>query len=123
MEKRWIAIASMLAGAAIFTVPVQVQMNRRAFTSETDSRPVLSEMTTPANPERTPAATSERSSQANGTPIINVPPVEIRAPSARPDRGKSAGRTPEPCSPWMEISPKYVTDGIGHGARKVRQLC
>lgn len=123
MEKRWIAIASMVAGAAILTVPIQVQMNRRAFTSDTDTRPVHTQTATPASPASTPAPISEESSQADGTHIVNVPPVEIRGRSARPDRGKPAERTPEPCSPWLEISPKYVTDGIGSGARRVRELC
>lgn len=123
MEKRWIAIASMVAGAAVLTVPIQVQMNRRAFTSHTDTRSMHTEMAAPTNPERTPAAISEGSSQMNGAHIVDLPPVEIRARSTRPDRGKPAARTPVPCSPWMEISPKYVTDGVGDGARRVRQLC
>ena len=124
MEKRWIAMASMVAGAAILTVPIQVQVNRRAFTSDTDTRPVhATEIATPTSSESTPAAISEESSRTNGAHIIDVPPVEIKARSARPDRGTPAERTPEPCSPWIEISPKYVTDGIGSGARRVRQLC
>lgn len=123
MEKRWIAMASMLAGAAILTVPIQVQMNRRAFVSDIDARPMHTELAMPTKPERAPVAISEESSGTNGAHVIDVPPVEIRARSARPSSGKPAARTPEPCSPWTEISPKYVTDGIGEGARRVRQLC
>jgi hypothetical protein len=123
MEKRWIAIASMLAGAAILTVPIQVQVNRRAFATDTDTRPVHTELPAPTSAERTPVAPPEERSQGNGTHVIDLPPFEIRARSARPDRGKPAERTPAACSPWIEVGPKYVTDGIGNGTRRVRQLC
>lgn len=130
MAKRWIAIASMVVGAAILTVPIQVLMNRRAFTSDI-AHPMLPEMTMPSNPETTRTAASEQSSETNGARFVEtngarfveLPPVEIRAPLPRPDRDEPAERTPEPCSPWTEIGPKYVTDGIGNGTRRVRQLC
>lgn len=121
MAKRWIAIASMVVGAAILTVPIQVLMNRRAFTSEI-AHPTLPEMTVP-KPEITRTAASEPSSETNGARFLELPPVEIRGRLPGPDRGQPAARTPEPCSPWMEIGPKYVTDGIANGTRRVRELC
>jgi hypothetical protein len=118
--QRWISIGTLLLGCAAFGVVMYVQETPRAFTT-THPVMVLPVLAAPTiGPDTVPEPATPR--------VVELPTVHVTgtAPAMRPKRSLEPSvqdTALEPCSPWHEIGPEYVTDGVATGSRRVRELC
>ena len=119
MYQRWICGSMLTAGIGLFGVVAWVQSDRQAFTSARGSSgsEAIQMVISPLSPEEVAAPEDE--------PVLELPQDQIfgrrRAPAAAPPAVPE--QAPSPCSPWEEIGPKNVDDGVPSGIRRVRKLC
>jgi hypothetical protein len=120
MAKKWITLAVLSLGGVAIAIAIYVQSNALAFTSGF-TRPSGIDLPIPPVPARLPDSAPEPAVRES---VIQMPAVHIIAAPTQPR--KPDLRDPEsvqPCSPWREMGPVYVEDGVGTGVRRVRDLC
>lgn len=131
MDQRWIGGAMLTAGIALFGVVAWIQSDRFAFTSARQGAASESLRTVVASSTAATVEIAEPEPPAGLTPaepVIDLPVQIIRARKPGPATRAAAPSAapphePIPCSPWEEIGPMYVDDGVASGVRRVRKLC
>lgn len=121
MDQRFMAATMLMAGTGLFGVVAWIQGDRSALT------------TAPPEPESVrmdiaPLRPADDVELEEEEPVLELPPAEITGRRRRPAPAMPAPTPSEPvlkapCSPWREIGPAHVDDGVPSGTRRVRELC
>jgi hypothetical protein len=127
----------MAGGLGLFGAIGYMQANDKAVI--TDYGIDLPGFVSPEVPVRNavPALAPEPSvSEAHPAEMLVLPPVQIRALPTRASQASTGAvaapaavavpsphEAEVPCSPWRQIGPRNVNDGVPSGAVHVRQLC
>ena len=122
MSQRAVFFATSIAGVALFGAVAFMQLNSRAFTRaapiDLDSY-LYSEVLAKPTPQA-PASTPPRPEPG----VIVLPPVEVLGrPTRSAPTQPALHETTVPCSPWREIGPQRVDEGVPTGSIQVRDLC
>lgn len=121
MHTRWIALQAIAAGLGLSGVAIFVQVDSRAFTSAVTSAAPESISAVRVVPPASPPISNEIEESAAPSRTIDLPPIHITVkhpPAPAPETAPL-----NPCSPWREIGPTHVVDGVANGVQRVRELC
>lgn len=124
MVQRIMTAFMLTTGAGLFGLVAWIQSDRHALTSVPAPSEAVQLHVAPLRPaaEAPPTEVVE--------PILELPPVEVsgrrRVRAATPPAALPVAPEPAPvvpCSPWRDIGPAHVDDGVPSGVRRVRELC
>ena len=131
--ERWIAIGSLILGSLAFGVVLSIPK-----TPDVPLGNRAGGLMPAVRIADVPAPTSDATGAAKAAPLIELPAVEVIAsttraqdsrPTPAPSRTRAVAASPveraasQPCSPWREIGPTHVNDGVPAGSHRVRELC